>query len=424
MTSVRRSDGRGAGPTAGGIRAVRVYLRSGLVVTALLFTGMAALVLADGVWPHPLTSPPSLLLVLVLAGVAGAHLTLVRPDGAPPTVLRQGIAVAALLAGTAGLLVVAHQAPRAAALWLLVPGVALSVLLAVRGWRRADLVAAGLLVVAAAAAATAAGLPQYATPWLRPLVALFFLAFPAATDLGQIWMLRVFDRLEEARRLAEELATTRERVRIAAELHDVQGHSLHAIAMHAELTERLVGADPEAAARHARTVRTLAADALAETRALVRGYRDADLAGELRNAAGLLRAAGADAEVVGDASVVPAVHAVLLGPVVREAATNVLRHSDPSRVRFTVRRAGDRTELDVYNDGVPDEPAAADPHGGTGLAGVRDRIGKRGGDVESGPDAAGGFRLRVVLLSGSEDGPDGPGDRTGEQAGDTAGVDA
>lgn len=271
MTSVRRTAGGRVADPVGGIRAARAYLRSGLVATAVLFTGMATLALVDDDWPHPLASVPSLLLLLVIVGVAGAHLMLVRPDGVPPTMLRQGIAVAALLAGTAGLLLVVRDAPRLAALWFLVPGVALSVLLAVRGWRRADLVVAGLLVVAAATAATAIGLPPYAAPWLRPMVALFFLAFPAATDLGQIWLLRVFDRLEEARRLADELATTRERVRIAAELHDVQGHSLHAIAMHAELTERLVGSDRVAAARHARTVRTLAADALAETRALVRG---------------------------------------------------------------------------------------------------------------------------------------------------------
>ncbi|MEV1294663.1 histidine kinase [Pseudonocardia sp. NPDC049635] len=392
-------------------------------MTAVLFTGMAALGLVDDDWPHPTTSLPSLFLLLVVVGVAGAHLTLVRADGAPPTPLRQGVAVAALLAATGGLLLVARDAPRIAGLWLLVPGVALSVLLSVRGWRRADLGVAAVAVVIAAGATTAVGLPTYPTPWLRPIIALFLLGFPAAADLGQIWVLRVFDRLEESRRLAEELATTRERARIAAELHDVQGHSLHAIAMHAELTERLVGTEPEAAARHARTVRTLAADALAETRALVHGYRAADLAGELRNAAGLLRAAGADAEVVGDATAVPAVHAVLLGPVVREAATNVLRHSDPTRVRFTVRRAGDRTELDVHNDGVPDAPGAADPHGGTGLAGVRDRIGKRGGDVEAGPDGAGGFRLRVVLLSGPEDDTeDHTEDRSGDRVHGPAGV--
>ncbi|BBG04135.1 hypothetical protein PSA01_24950 [Pseudonocardia saturnea] len=415
--------GSGTG-SVGGLRAARAYLHSGLIGTAVLFTGMPALILLDATWPHPVASLPSLVLLLVIIAVTGSHLALVRAEGPPPTPARQAIAAAALLAGLGGLLLVAREAPQAVGLWFLVPGVALSVLLVVRGWRRADLVVAGVLVVAVVVA-TVIGLPQFASSWLRPVLAALFLAFPAAADLGQVWLMRVLDRLEEARRVADELATTRERVRIAAELHDVQGHSLHAIAMHAELTERLVGTDPEAAARHARTVRTLAADALAETRALVRGYRDADLPGELRNAAGLLRAAGADAEVVGDASTVPAVHAVLLGPVVREAATNVLRHSDPSRVSFTVRRAGDRTELDVRNDGVPDGPGITDPHGGTGLAGVRDRIRKRGGNVEAGPDGDGGFRLRVVLLSGSEDLPD---DRAGKQAGertdDTAGVDA
>lgn len=389
-----------------GAGSARAYLRSNPPLMALVFGGIPATTVFDNRWPFPVVHPWSLLLLAVVAVVVAAHTAVFRallgsrPDPAGTRWTALGAVVLAV--ATAGVLLVGWYAAELGMIFFLVPGLALSALLTIRGWRRADCIVAGIAVLGVVVLAAATGFPRPGPPWGH-VIQLALLVLPPATDLASIWLVRVFDRLDRARFDADELATTRERVRIAAELHDVQGHSLHAIAMHAELTERLVGSDPEAAARHARTVRTLAADALAETRALVRGYRDADLAGEVRNAAGLLRAAGADASVSGDPSAVPAVHAVLLGPVVREAATNVLRHSDPSRVTFTVRRAGDRTELEVCNDGVPDGPQIPDPHGGTGLAGVRDRIGKRGGSVEAGPDGAGGFRLRVLLLRGTDE---------------------
>lgn len=69
-------------------------------------------------------------------------------------------------------------------------------------------------------------------------------------------------------------------------------------------------------------------------------------------------------------------------------------------MRFTVRRVGDRTEMEVRNDGVPD---GVDPHGGSGLAGLRNRIGEHGGRVEAGPDGDRGWRLRVILLDGVDE---------------------
>lgn len=405
MTSV-------TGPV-GGFGLARGYTRLGLVFTALLFTSLPLLALRDDGWPHPVLHPLSLGLLAVALAVFAAHQRLVRPTGAAAAPAGQAVAAALVPVAAGTAVAVGMVAPEAAAIWLVIPGQALSVLLAARGWRRAELAAGAVVVLAALGVLLTSGFAEPPRGWAWPLVLAVFLAGPALTDRGSVGLIRVLDRLEAARRDADELATTRERVRIAAELHDVQGHSLHAIALHAELAERLIGTDPETAARHAHTVRTLAADALAETRALVRGYRSADLAGELRNAAGLLRAAGAEAGITGSADAVPAAHAALLGPVVREAATNVLRHSDPSRVTFTLHRAGDRTELVVRNDGVPAAPEPPDPYGGTGLAGLRDRVGTRGGNLVAGPDGDGGWELRVVLLGGTADPTSGVDDELG-----------
>ena len=157
--------------------------------------------------------------------------------------------------------------------------------------------------------------------------------------LASIWIWDVTLRLDEARASAAELAILRERLRFAGELHDVQGHHLEAIALKAELAGRLVGTDDDEARRHAADAQRLARTALGETRALVHGYRRTDLATELENAVGILRAAGVEATVTGSPREVPEGLQPLFGTLVREAATNLLRHSEAERCTIAVERA-------------------------------------------------------------------------------------
>ena len=124
--------------------------------------------------------------------------------------------------------------------------------------------------------------------------------------LASIWIWDMTLRLDQARSTAAELAVLRERLRFSGELHDVQGHHLEAIALKAELAGRLVGVDDDAARRHAADAQQLARTALGETRALVQGYRRTDLATELENAVGILRAAGVTATVTGSPREIPA----------------------------------------------------------------------------------------------------------------------
>src|SRR5690606_35384605 len=119
----------------------------------------------------------------------------------------------------------------------------------------------------------------------------------------------------------------RERLRFAADLHDIQGHHLQVIALKSELAERLLDTNPDAAREHIHETRTIARQALEETRSLVYGYRDVALADELENAREVLAAAGARCEL--DIGVLPddAEARRTLALVVREATTNILRHS-------------------------------------------------------------------------------------------------
>ena len=108
------------------------------------------------------------------------------------------------------------------------------------------------------------------------------------------WFWELVHRLEAARRLEGQLAVADERLRFAADLHDIQGHHLQVIALKSELATRLAEADPPAAAAQMAEVQEHARTALADTREVVQGYRQTPLTEELANATRVLEAAGID----------------------------------------------------------------------------------------------------------------------------------
>lgn len=233
---------------------------------------------------------------------------------------------------------------------------------------------------------------RLATGELGPaLSGLFVLATFAAACLAQVWIWDVTLRLDEAREQAGEVAVLRERLRFAGDLHDIQGHQLQAIALKAQLASRLIGRDDDAARRHADDAHALALQALSETRSLVQGYRRVGLATELANAVGILQAAGVDAEVEGAPESIPVALQPLFGSLVREGATNLLRHTRAARCEIAVERDGDDVVVRVIDDGVA---RVVVPDGsGTGVAGLRERFAAVGGQVEATPLAPRGFEL-------------------------------
>jgi two-component system, NarL family, sensor histidine kinase DesK len=187
-----------------------------------------------------------------------------------------------------------------------------------------------------------------------------------------------------ARQVAAELAVADERLRFAADLHDIQGHHLQVIALKSELAARLVRTDPARAAAEMEEVRRLAAEALDDTRAVVQGYRRTTLDDEIANATRVLAAAGIDARMnlepaaAGGPDRLATAGRHLLGLVMREATTNVLRHSQARHavVDYGVTDGGAR--LRVSNDGVVGQPGTG---AGTGLRTLARRLRAAGGEL-------------------------------------------
>jgi two-component system sensor histidine kinase DesK len=202
-------------------------------------------------------------------------------------------------------------------------------------------------------------------------------ALAVAALYAQVWVLGVAERLDEARRLESAAAVTDERLRFAADLHDIQGHSLQVIALKSELAERLTTADPARAAAEMRDVQALARQTLGDTREVVRGYRAVSLDTEISNAGRVLAAAGIDCALsrAPDLPALPPSAENVLGLVVRECTTNVLRHSAARQCGVSLAADGGTVLLSFTNDAPLDAPPG--PEGG--LAGLADRLAAVGG---------------------------------------------
>ncbi|WP_051020452.1 sensor histidine kinase [Nocardia araoensis] len=219
----------------------------------------------------------------------------------------------------------------------------------------------------------------------------FYLAFiPVAVWLARQLGLRG-DRLAElARRQRAELEIIEERNRVARDVHDILGHSLTVITVKTELAQRLLDVDPNRARTELADIERLAREALAGVRETVGGLREVSLRGELANARTALAAAGIDAELPQPASLPDTPSGELLGWVLREAVTNVVRHSAAGRCAVTVTA----TSIEVVDDG---RGLPADSASGSGLAGLRERVRAAGGTLTLSTPEGGGVRVRATI---------------------------
>lgn len=197
-------------------------------------------------------------------------------------------------------------------------------------------------------------------------------------------------RLRLAQDEVTHLAKVAERERIARDLHDVLGHTLSVIILKSELASRLADRDPARAAQEIREVEAISREALAQVRHAITGYRAGGLAAELANSARTLETAGLVVDTtVGEVRLTAAQESVL-ALAVREAVTNVIRHSNAGHCRMRLEQVNGYCSLEIHDDG-----RGARAGEGTGLQGMRERVEAIGGTVER--DGSVGMRLIVKV---------------------------
>ena len=212
-----------------------------------------------------------------------------------------------------------------------------------------------------------------------------------------MWTVMVVWDLDRSRQVAARLAVAEERLRFSRDLHDVFGRTLSTVAVKSELAAALAERDDPRGVQEMLAVRELAEDGLKEVRAVVQGYRAADLPTELLGARSLLSASGIEARVAGEDLQLPSGAQHALAWVVREGVTNVVRHSRATECTIELRAREGGYHVRIENDGVADSGGSArlpaGPAGGSGLRGLAERLAAVGGTVHTPPAEPGWFVL-------------------------------
>ncbi|MCM3260785.1 sensor histidine kinase [Paenibacillus lautus] len=216
--------------------------------------------------------------------------------------------------------------------------------------------------------------------------------------------------LAEANEQIRNLIKGEERMRIARDLHDTLGHTLSLITLKSQLVEKLAAKDPLKAQLEAREIQNTSRAALRQVRELVSDMRTATLPEELLEAQIILESADIQLVSTGD----PKLEGIsdlahnILSLCLREAVTNVVKHSQASQCRIDIESLDNEWRLLVADNGIglkgnDDGASSTDSNG---LKGMAERLSLIGGTVEAVSDPQGtklSIRVPIIIKNRKED---------------------
>jgi two-component system, NarL family, sensor histidine kinase DesK len=356
------------------------WVRGGLLLGLLFLIGPISDLANASFSPARTTA-----IALSLAAFVALYLALLLPT---PLVVRWG-----QLGIWSGLVVLAGIAGLTLALGAPGSFVTLFVYVVVAAGLRLPARAAGA-VIGVTAATVGAGLAAAGADSATLAAYILTILTLGATMVAFASSTRANQELRAARRELANRAVSEERLRIARDLHDLLGHTLSLIALKSELATKLAESDPRRAQAEMADVQRVSRQALEEVRDTVQGFRRRGFADELAGARSALSAAGIDCQIEGSATDLPTEVEDLLAWALREATTNVVRHSGARVCRINLSTDTNEVALQVDNDGAPAHTGSSN---GTGLVGLAERARRLDGTLESGARPEGGFRLRLTV---------------------------
>lgn len=200
------------------------------------------------------------------------------------------------------------------------------------------------------------------------------------------------------------LAAAEERARLAREMHDSVGKTLHGIALASRGLVGWVERDPARAVQQAGALGEAAEAAAREARAILVRMRadqpDRPLVEVLRDRCAQWQdATGVGCELVVRAAVdLPTDVRYEVLAIVAEALENVHRHAGATYVTVELAKAGEDCRIVVEDDGrgfVP-EVDGGSPPGHFGLTGMQERAREAGVRLDVGSRPGGGTRVEIV----------------------------
>lgn len=224
------------------------------------------------------------------------------------------------------------------------------------------------------------------------------------TTVLSAWTVNLAKQLDRARVTESALQVSEERLRFSQELHDTLGQRLAAMSVKAELARALAKRGDERADAELAELQDLARTSVTEMHEVVDGYRAVNLSTEVEGARQLLDSAGVRLTVDGDPTELSEPMRELAAWLVREATTNVVRHSAATQVTLTLvpdgggsggsGGSGGGESVTMSNDGVTRGIDRL-----SGLAGIRRRAEPLGAQLLAERD---GTLFHVTLMTGKE----------------------
>lgn len=210
-------------------------------------------------------------------------------------------------------------------------------------------------------------------------------------------------RLAEYAAQVEELATMRERNRVAREIHDNLGHYLTVVNVQIEAAKTVMHSQPDKAQDALNKAQNLTQEGLAAVRRSVSALRESPLENQtlaeaLAGLATELREAGLVTELTIEGTPAnrdPKIELTLYRAV-QEGLTNVRKHARASRVDIGLHYLPDQTVLTVQDNGVGAD-LADDSHGRFGLIGIQERVQLLNGRMEIQTTPQQGFQFTITL---------------------------
>lgn len=211
---------------------------------------------------------------------------------------------------------------------------------------------------------------------------------------------RLEDQLEDAKERISELMLLEERERIARDLHDTLGQKLSMIGLKSDLARRLISKNPEEAEKELSDIRQTASTALKEVRELVADMRATRLLDEVIRVRQILSAAEIELRIEGDSDLasmanIPSNVENVLGMCLKEAVTNVVKHSDATVCNVIFTQTNDEVSITVRDNG---KGMAARKLVGTGLKGMQERLEFVNGSLEIKEDSGAMLTIRVPVV--------------------------
>lgn len=207
------------------------------------------------------------------------------------------------------------------------------------------------------------------------------------------------EKLEDANKRIADLVKQEERQRIARDLHDTLGQKLSLIGLKSDLARRLITKDPEQAKDELKDVQQTARTALNEVRQLVSQMRGIRLDEEIVLVRQILKAA--DIEFIYSQEK-PVINVSLfleniLSMCIKEAITNVVKHSQANVVQLTIKQSLKDITIIVQDDGVGlwQKPNQTSGHG---LIGMRERLDFVNGSLKIIGDGGTKLIMKVPLV--------------------------